>query len=271
MNIKKPLLTYLSFGEKLKIKNSEDYSFDAMSKLTFGASAVKSSLANKDLKSTLLTALINTLPFAVLSVIILAVIYAIGGSVLNIVNHFSAGIICYFIFVLIELFKSNYNHFKTHNILKPSLIIAGATFLLSCATVIREIYHIITKGYLEGKLFDFSAITIIFTVVFIAVLTMGEFKKNLNTLLAVGVSVLYLASNVSYFKTISFMAYIRLALVLIMLGLMVYTVAKENKGIKLNLKAPLIILGVTALIVLAISLVTYFAFGEIKKLKKIIF
>ena len=262
MNIKKPLLTYLSFGETLKVKDSDNYGFDTANKLTFGASAVKSSLLNKDLKSTLLTALINTLPFALLSVVILAVFYAIGGAALTTINNFAAGFMCYFIYVLIELLKSNYNQFKTQETLKPSLIIAVVSFVLSCGTVIRELYNIITREYLQGKLFDFSAITIIFTLVFVAVLTKAEFKKNLNTLLAFVLSALYLTSNVTYLKAFAVVTYIRLALVLIMLGLMVYTVIKENKGLKLNLKASLIILGVSLGLTVVLSLIARFVYGE---------
>ena len=270
MNIKKTLSTYLSFGEKLKLKDNENYGFSTMSKLTFGASGIKSSLINKDLKSVLYNALINTLPFAALGVIVLAIIYALGQNALTFANNFCAGFICYFIYVLIELFKSNYNHFKTHKILKSSIIIAAGTFVLSCGTVIREIYNIITKSYLPGKIFDISAITIIFTLVFIAVLTKGEFKLNLNTILVSVISLLFIASNLAYLKIYSFVTYIRLGLILAMLGLMVYTIIKENKGLKLNLKTPLIILGATALVTIVISLVLRFAFGETGQIQYIL-
>ena len=270
MNIKNTLKTYLSFGEKLKIKDSDNYGFDAMRKLTFGASAVKSSLINKDAKSILLSALINTAPFAILSVLVLAIIYALNGMVLTTLNNFCAGFICFFIYILIELFKSNYNNFKEQNLLKSSLIVASATFILSCGTVIREIYNILTKKYWQGKIFDISAIVIIFAVVFFAVLTKGEFKKNLNTLLASVISVLYLATNATYFKAFSFMSYVRIGLVLVMLGLMVYTIIKENKGLKLNLKTPLIILGATIVLTVAIALVIRFAYKDINQIKYIL-
>jgi len=270
VNIKKTLLSYLSFGEKLKANKEDDYGFNTMQKLTFGAANIKSSLLNKDLKSILYTALLSTAPFAALSVAILAIIYALGGGVLSIVNNFCAGFMCYFIYVLIELFKNQYNHIKAHNIVKSSVVIAVATFILSCGTVIREIYNIITKSYLPNKVFDLSAVTIIFTLVFIAVLTKGKFKLNLNTILASVISLLFVISNISVLKGYSAVFYVRLGLILVMLGLMAYTVIKQNKGLKLNLKAPLIVLGVTVAVVAVISLILRFAFGEISQIKYIL-
>ncbi len=270
MKIKNTLLTYLSFGVDLKIKSEDNYPYDTACKLTFGASAVKSSLLQKDLKSILLSAVINTLPFAIFTTLILFLITAVGGAVLTTFNNFAAGFICYFIYLLLELFKSNYNHFKTHDILKPSLIIAGSTFLLSCGTVLRQLYHLLTKDYLPGTLFDFSAVTIIFALIFVAVLTKGKIEKNLNSALAIGLSAAYLISNVTYIKTFTVVLYIRLALVLCMFGLIVYTFIKENKGAKLFSKTPLVILGITAACVLVIGLILRFVFGDINQIKFIL-
>ena len=267
MKIKDTLQSYLSFGEKLKVKNDDNYPYSTANKLTFGSSAVKSALNERDLKSVMLTALLNTLPFAFICLGLYIAISLIGGVVLNSLNHFAAGFLCYFIFVLIELLKGNINHYKTHDILKPSLFIAGITFLLSCGTAIRQIYHIITNKYLTGTIFDFSAVSIIFTIVFVAILTKGKFEKNLNTLLSLGLSVLYLSSNITYIKTLTAIVYIRMALVLAMLVLMVLTLIKEKGEKKLNYKTPLIILGGAVGIALIIGLVLLFVFKDINQIK----
>lgn len=267
MKIKNTLLSYLSFGEKLKVKNDDNYPFSAASKLTYGSSAVKSALNERDLKSAVITVLINTLPFAFICLGVYILVSLIGGVVLNTLNHFAAGFLCYFIFVLIELFKSNINHYKTHDILKPSLIIAGITFVLSCGTAIRQIYHIVTNKYLLGTVFDFSGISIIFSLIFVAVLTKGKLEKNLNSLLGLGISSLYLLSNITYIKTLTAIVYIRMALVIIMLALMVLTLIKEKGEKKLNYKKPLIILSVTAAIALIIGLALLFIFKDINQIK----
>lgn len=267
MNIKNTLFSFLSFGEDLKKKKAEDLAYTNANKLCYGPAVVKSSLAENNLKAFIVNLALNTLPFAVVAVALFALLTNLGQDVLEVVRHFGAGMVCYFAFILIELIAGGFNHAKKHKILKPTLIIAAATFFLTCGTVIRELYHIISSDYLSASWLDVSALPIIFSLIIFAILTDGEPKLNKDTLIATTLSVLFVASNIRALVSIPFMVYIKLAILAVMLVLAVLKVVKQNKGLKIKFKTPLVIFGVTAGVVLIIALVLRFVFGDINEVK----
>ncbi len=270
MKIKDTLLSFLSFGESLTVKDHDNEDYKLATKFSYGPSVVKSSLACKNTKDLILSSLVNTLPFAVLSVLVFALINFLNGEVLTYTKFFGAGIICYFAFVLVELIINSFRHAKKHKILSSTLIIAAVTFVLTSGTAIREIYNIIAKEYLPSSIFNISALPIIFALISFAVISGGEVKLIPKTIVAGVISLLFVASNVKGLAYIPYIVYVKLALLLALIVLMVLSIIKENKGLKINFKKPLIIFGITAVLTIALALVLAFVFGDIHQVKFIL-
>ena len=267
MNFKKILNSFLSFGKGLKDKGDNHY-YNEGKKLSSCSKVVASSFSNGVNNKSILNAMFKNIPCAILSCLVLLIISLFSNAIFESVGYVGAGFICFFIFTLIELSISNFKHYKTHGYLKHSIIIVAISFILTCGTALRQVYHLLTGSYLTGTLFDFNAGTVLLIVVFLSLLTKGVFKKDIKTFAAIAISVLYVIFNITYIKTFAAVRYIRLGLVLAMAVMVILELVKNNdKSKKINFKAPLIILGGTVILSVILMLVLKFVFKDDNTLK----